>query len=774
MSNTWNTNGYQYDDSNYNYDAYYVAPFEYEQNAYLGVCALANCAEGSVPSLGNVDLGSVQNVSLDGMNSHKSCLAGMCSSINSTMERMGNALNIRFQKELEAGTLFLTGDIPENFDYASYIKNIAIDNSEKILNNLREVSYIDGFGDDLLGQSRIDWKGLESSSPENYQKTVEALAKEALNKDPSTWTNDDMYALYAYQKSLSDAVDNAAWLSSEKRDLKSELKNLTKAMESAGLRDFNNFKTYYIDNGIDMAAIQKATKAAMAKDPSEWTDYERAALAFTYYNLEELMNSNQTNNDISGSTKRRNDWAYYEQHSALEKLLKPAGVIPYTQDEQAWIDKKTAWSMGLLAAGDVVSALFSGDMTTAGEEWDRFVENSRATRAVSNQLTNEAIVGTVESAYDGALSLWSIITSPFVDDDTKAYYQALIAEDLKTQYADATRSANADSFEGSWIPINSAQAQQYSQMYGQMLDESAGIIVYGLFGPAAGVATAGLIGAGNAAQTEIQNVGDMNSALSILRIAQSAASNAYGTAAAGSLAFGSPVPGGNQGALGNESLVPAGGSSTALTVPGGEALVPVPDGGVAIITAPGANSGALAVPTTPGEQPTFGTTGGELTVPDTTEATQAGGSNAISVEESLGPSSHSTSSRQTNMRETYLTQAQEPETRNLVDKLYRPTADIGDGGTADVLRYELETGDLKSPSGHLNKAAKSATQIYDILVANPNHPDRELLVQLANDLIDAIPADTQLSSITNKDIRNNVRKYLTQRENMIAFLESLG
>ncbi len=766
MSETWNTNGYQYDDSNYNYDAYYVTSFENEQSAFMGVCALASHAEGSIPSLGSVNAGSVQNVSLDGMDSHKACLNGMCESINTTVDRMGNALNIRFEKELEAGTLFLTGDIPDDFDYASYIKKIAINNADAILENLRGVSFVEGFGDDLLGQSRIDWKTLESFNPESYQRAIESLAKAVLDKDPTTWTNDDMYALYAYQQKLSEAVDNTTWGSKDRRELKSELKSLTKAMESAGLRDFDNFKTFYLDYGIDMASMNQATQAALAKDPSEWSDYEKAAMIFNYYNLQELMAKNCDGVDSRGLAKNpTRDYAYYEdQYRQLGKVLKPEGLVPYSTDEQAWLDKKNAWTMAWQNLGDVASALFSGDMATAGEEWQRFQENYSATTAVGQQLSNEAMVGTFESAYDGLLTLWAMMASPFVDEETKAAYQAKIQEDLQGQYADATRAANADSFAGSWIPIDSAQGNHYLNVYGQMLDESAGIVVYGLFGPGAGVATAGLIGAGNAAQMQIENVGDMYSALSLLTIAQAAATNAYGTAAMGSIAFGAPAPSGGQGQIGSESLVPAGEGSTALTVPGADGALTVPDAGGALII-PGAEAGALAVPTDPAETPTFGT---ETTTPELPGET---------AEEAAASSSSSSPSvpdnSQPKMREEYLERAQDPKVKNLVDKLYRPNADIGDGGTADCLRYELATGDLKSPNGHLNKAANAVSQIYDMLQANPDCADRELLLELANDLIDAIPADTDLSTIPNRDVRNNVRKYLINREKMIEYFNGL-
>ena len=624
----WSTNGYQFDDSNYNYDAYEVASFESEQNAFLNVCALSNYSDSIVSTLGHMDVGSVQNVDISGMTSHSACLSSIGSTMESTVGRMGNALNVRFQKELEAGTLFIGGNIPKDFDFAAFIKDIANNNADQILNNLRGITLIEGFGDDYLSTGpRIDWKNLEASG-EEYARTVEAMAKAALDKDPSEWTSDDMYALYAYQERLTSefklaeaafnevaGYDTVGLNTSEdariaKNEIDKELKSLTKAMEAAGLRDFDNFKTYYIDNGIDMAAVQKATNAAMAKDPSEWTDYERAALAFTYYNLEDLMKSNQTNNDISGSTRRRNDSAYYEQHSALEKLLKPAGVIPYTQAEQAWIDKKNGWSTAWGQAKEYASAVLSGDKDAAKEAWDTLITGYKATTSVGEQLHYESLFHVLESGYDGALAIWAAVSSPFTSDEYTQSINSEIGVDYTGQMAAERRAQNADAYANSWIPIDSAQAAEYQARQTQLIGDSAGLAAYGLGGPWAAALTGGFIGAGETAQVEVQNVGGINNAMSFLRIAQSAGSGAYESLAVGSFANGmfggGLVPqtsGGSSGAL-----VP-GGSSTALTVPGQAGL-----------------PGALAIPVLPGAgvQSLFALPGSTSSVPQIPESATSG------------------------------------------------------------------------------------------------------------------------------------------------------
>lgn len=75
---------------------------------------------------------------------------------------------------------------------------------------------------------------------------------------------------------------------------------------------------------------------------------------------------------------------------------------------------------------------------------------------------------------------------------------------------------------------------------------------------------------------------------------------------------------------------------------------------------------------------------------------------------------------------------------NLVKELYRPGATIGDGGTADALRHEKTTGERVGNRNHEVKAIERCNQIKKILKTNPNHPDKELLEYLLNDLTDAL------------------------------------
>ena len=63
---------------------------------------------------------------------------------------------------------------------------------------------------------------------------------------------------------------------------------------------------------------------------------------------------------------------------------------------------------------------------------------------------------------------------------------------------------------------------------------------------------------------------------------------------------------------------------------------------------------------------------------------------------------------------------------------------VGDGGTADAIRAELASGEPVGGRSHVRKGRERLRQIERILRKSPNHPDRELLERLANDLRDAL------------------------------------
>ena len=94
-----------------------------------------------------------------------------------------------------------------------------------------------------------------------------------------------------------------------------------------------------------------------------------------------------------------------------------------------------------------------------------------------------------------------------------------------------------------------------------------------------------------------------------------------------------------------------------------------------------------------------------------------------------------TKEKETNsVKESLLARATQNDSKNLVKELYRSGSKIGDGGTADALRHEIKTGKLVGGKSHKIKAQERVKQITNILKKNPNHPDKDLLNQLKDDL----------------------------------------
>lgn len=92
------------------------------------------------------------------------------------------------------------------------------------------------------------------------------------------------------------------------------------------------------------------------------------------------------------------------------------------------------------------------------------------------------------------------------------------------------------------------------------------------------------------------------------------------------------------------------------------------------------------------------------------------------------------------LRECLLADASTDAVKNVVRELYRLNAAVGDGGTADAIRKQIATDELIGGRDHIRKGRERVRQIERILSKNPNHPDKDLLERLRNDLIDALGA----------------------------------
>jgi RHS repeat-associated protein len=90
-------------------------------------------------------------------------------------------------------------------------------------------------------------------------------------------------------------------------------------------------------------------------------------------------------------------------------------------------------------------------------------------------------------------------------------------------------------------------------------------------------------------------------------------------------------------------------------------------------------------------------------------------------------------------RMNLLNAIQNPTLRRLVEYSYRAGARIGNGSTADAIRFEKETGILLSKTGHFQKGKEVLSSLQKLLGSNKlNSKDAEIARQLIDDLKDAL------------------------------------
>ena len=90
-----------------------------------------------------------------------------------------------------------------------------------------------------------------------------------------------------------------------------------------------------------------------------------------------------------------------------------------------------------------------------------------------------------------------------------------------------------------------------------------------------------------------------------------------------------------------------------------------------------------------------------------------------------------------NIQTELLDQAENPQLQNAIKQLYRGNSFIGDGGTADVIRFEKQTGLMLGKNGgsHVQKGIDIAKYIENkILTQDLSPSDRALAAQLLEDL----------------------------------------
>ena len=176
-------------------------------------------------------------------------------------------------------------------------------------------------------------------------------------------------------------------------------------------------------------------------------------------------------------------------------------------------------------------------------------------------------------------------------------------------------------------------------------------------------------------------------------------------------------------------------NETGLTVPGGTGVAVVPNG-----TAP-----ALKQPYLPGQYTEY-----PAAVQGWAQQALLGGGSSIeggSVPDFyVGPNGKALPSQYkdwigTNIQKELLEQAENLQLQNAIKQLYRGNSFIGDGGTADVIRFEQQTGLMLGKNGgsHVQKGIDMAKYIENkILTQDLSPSDRALAIQLLEDLYSAL------------------------------------
>ena len=90
-------------------------------------------------------------------------------------------------------------------------------------------------------------------------------------------------------------------------------------------------------------------------------------------------------------------------------------------------------------------------------------------------------------------------------------------------------------------------------------------------------------------------------------------------------------------------------------------------------------------------------------------------------------------------RSELLNTAKNPKLKNAINEIYREGAKIGDGGLADAIRYELQTGNLVGGKSHIQKGKERVKNLENIIKhQNLDSSDMSIANELLADLIRAL------------------------------------
>ena len=92
--------------------------------------------------------------------------------------------------------------------------------------------------------------------------------------------------------------------------------------------------------------------------------------------------------------------------------------------------------------------------------------------------------------------------------------------------------------------------------------------------------------------------------------------------------------------------------------------------------------------------------------------------------------------------------------RNITARMYRENAEVASGSTADAIRHEIRTGELLSPSGHIQKGVEMRSALSKLIDSGRlSQSDQNIARWMRRDIQDALSEE----HIHTQTMRNGYR-----------------
>jgi len=86
-----------------------------------------------------------------------------------------------------------------------------------------------------------------------------------------------------------------------------------------------------------------------------------------------------------------------------------------------------------------------------------------------------------------------------------------------------------------------------------------------------------------------------------------------------------------------------------------------------------------------------------------------------------------------------LTKVNNPKLKNAINEIYRSNATIGDGGLADAIRYELQTGKLIGGKSHIQKGKERLKNLENIIkMQNLTSEEEKIAIEIMENIKNAL------------------------------------